>query len=189
MCKAKNLDSYLLRRQRADPCSIQRWNCLKLHSENLKGWIPSSPLKLDFIMHPCQSVHWHTSSPSKLMGHRLRMFPQYNWQWIYQFMDMLPLEDEESSCPKPRLWPIAWARLLARMWGSNGLTSTLIPTDLSVQILPTLAVVVSPILNLFRPLQRKKNIFVTACLWFKDCVKEIAPSKILFSFQRMRCCG
>ena len=44
------------------------------------------------------------------------------------------------------------------MWGSNGFTSTLIPTDLSVQILPTLAVVVSPLLKEFRPLEINKII-------------------------------
>ena len=53
---------------------------------------------------------------------------------------------------------MAWARLLARMCGSNGFTSTLIPTDLSVQILPTLAVVVSPLLKEFRPLEINKII-------------------------------
>ena len=63
--------------------------------------------------------------------------------------------DEESSWPNPRLWPIAWARLLARIWGSNGFTSTLIPTDLSVQIRPTLAVVVSPLEKEFLPLKLK----------------------------------
>ena len=69
-------------------------------------------------------------------------------------MIYLPIcAEEESSWPKPRLWPIAWARLLARMWGSNGFTSTLIPTDLSVQIRPTLAVVVSPLEKEFLPLK------------------------------------
>ena len=48
---------------------------------------------------------------------------------------------------------MACARLLARMWGSKGFTSTLMPTDLSVQILPTLAVVVSPREKVFRPLK------------------------------------
>lgn len=65
----------------------------------------------------------------------------------------LPIMDEESSWPKPRLCPMACARLLARMWGSKGFTSTLMPTDLSVQILPTLAVVVSPREKVFRPLK------------------------------------
>ena len=68
--------------------------------------------------------------------------------------------DEESSWPNPRLWPIAWARLLARIWGSNGFTSTLIPTDLSVQIRPTLAVVVSPLEKEFLPLKLKSSYII-----------------------------
>ena len=116
-------------KQRAEPCSIHRCSCWTLHSENLKGWMPSSPLRLDLMIQPCQSTQLHCSPPPR------------------------PNINGESSWPNPRLCPMAWARLLARMWGSNGLTSTFIPTDLSVQILPTLAVVVSPLLKEFRPLE------------------------------------
>ena len=48
---------------------------------------------------------------------------------------------------KPILWPIAWARFAARMCGSKGLISTLIPADLSVQIFPCVAMVERPFLN------------------------------------------
>ena len=62
--------------------------------------------------------------------------------------------------------------MLARMWGSNGFTSTLIPTDLSVQIRPTLAVVVSPLEKEFLPLKINLLIFI----------KKYFQGKLIFEF-------
>ncbi len=83
---------------------------------------------------------------------------------------------------------MAWAMLLARMWGSKGLMSTLMPTERTVQIRPTLAMVVSP--DLYpRPLASREFVTATcmACEKFTVFIqKEVGMGNEYNDFENVR---
>ena len=75
-------------------------------------------------------------------------FTNYNDRYmrsITSTLESAPLSPGSWSCLNPRLCPMACARLAARMCGSKTSMSTLTPTALPAQMVPTVEMVERPL--------------------------------------------